>query len=171
MNRVAADVKAWLEANGHVVRRMDVPAPGEHPHAAIMGALLLAMAVFGIFILVLSGVIVVNLLLATMAAERRQIGVMKAIGGTRGQIACIYLAEAMLFGVAAIVLAAAPGVVGGRVLSQRFAVLLNFDLASLAVPVWVYLLVGVVGLLVPLAAAAYPVFTANRHHRPRGHGR
>ena len=94
VNRVAADVKAWLEANGHVVRRMDVPAPGEHPHAAIMGALLLAMAVFGIFILVLSGVIVVNLLLATMAAERRQIGVMKAIGGTRGQIACIYLAEA-----------------------------------------------------------------------------
>ena len=124
-----------------------------------MGALLLAMAVFGIFILVLSGVIVVNLLLATMAAERRQIGVMKAIGGTRGQIASIYLAEAMLFGVAAIVLAAAPGVVGGRVLSQRFAALLNFDLASLAVPVWVYLLVGVVGLLVPLAAAAYPVFT------------
>jgi putative ABC transport system permease protein len=159
VNRVAADVKAWLEAGGHPVRRMDVPEPGEHPHAAIMGVLLLAMAVFGIFILVLSGVIVVNLLLATMAAESRQIGVMKAIGGTRGQIACIYLAEAALFGVAAVTVAAAPGVVGGRVLSQRFAVLLNFDLATLAVPVWVYLLVAVVGLLVPLVAAAYPVFT------------
>jgi hypothetical protein len=36
-------------------------------------------------------------------------------------------------------------------------VLLNFDLASLAVPLWVWLLVAVVGLLVPLAAAAYPV--------------
>ena len=77
----------------------------------------------------------------------------------------------MLFGVAAIVLAAAPGVVGGRVLSQRFAALMNFDLATLSVPVWVYLLVAVVGLLVPLAAAAYPGVHRNRHHRPRGHGR
>jgi hypothetical protein len=59
--------------------------------------------------------------------------------------------------VAAIVVATPAGIVGGRVLSHQFAVLLNFDLASLAAPAWVYLLVGLVGLLVPLAAAAYPV--------------
>jgi len=160
VRRVADDVKTWLDASGHTVRRMDVPTPGQHPHAAIMGILLLAMATFGLFALVLSGVIVVNLLLAKMAAERRQIGVMKAIGGTRGQIARVYLAEAILFGVAAVVLAIPAGVTGGRMLSEQFAVLLNFDLASLAVPAWVYLLVGVVGLLVPLAAAAYPVWAA-----------
>jgi putative ABC transport system permease protein len=157
VRRVAGDVKAWLESQGHAVRRMDVPPPGEHPHAAIMGVLLLAMAAFGVIALALSGVIVVNLLLATMAAERRQIGVMKAIGGSRGQIARIYLAEATLLGVAAIALGAPAGMVGGRVLSHQFAVLLNFDLASLAVPAWVYLLVGVIGLIVPLTAGAYPV--------------
>ena len=157
VRRVADDVKTWLEGSGHPVRRMEVPPPGEHPHALIMGVLLLVMAAFGILALVLSGVIVVNLLLASMAAERRQIGVMKAIGGTRGQIARIYLAEATLFGVAAIVVAAPAGMVGGRLLSQQFAALLNFDLVSLAVPAWIYGLVGVIGLLVPLAAAAYPV--------------
>lgn len=155
--RVAAGVKAWLESRGQTVSRMDVPPPGEHPHAAVMGVLLLVMAAFGIFVLALSGVIVVNLLLARMAAERRQIGVMKAIGGTRGQIARVYLAEAAAFGLAAIVLATPAGMAGGRVLGRYFAVLLNFDLASLAVPAWVYLLVIVVGLLVPLLAAAYPV--------------
>ena len=153
-------VKAFLEANGHRVRQMDVPTPGQHPHGALMGALLLAMAAFGMFALALSGVIVVNLLLAMMAAERRQIGVMQAIGGTRGQIGRVYLAEAALLGVAAIVLAIAPGIVAGRVLSRRFGVLLNFDLASLAIPPWIFLLVGVVGLIVPLAAAAYPVWSA-----------
>lgn len=157
VRRVAGAIKTWLEASGHAVRRMDIPPPGQHPHAAIMGVLLLAMAAFGMFALVLSGVIVVNLLLAMMAAERRQIGVMKAIGGTRGQIMRIYLAEAGLFGVTALTLAIPAGVFGGRVLTGQFAILLNFDVTSLAVPAWVYLLVGVVGVLVPLAAAAYPV--------------
>src|SRR5579863_2165679 len=136
---------------------MDVPPPGKHPHAEIMGLLLLAMAAFSLCALALSGVIVVNLLLARMAAERRQIGVMKALGATRGQIARIYLAEAGLLGVAALAIAAPAGLVVGRLLSHKFAVLLNSDLASLAVPLWVWLLVAVVGLLVPLAAAAYPV--------------
>jgi putative ABC transport system permease protein len=162
VRRMADDVKGWLEGRGHRVRRVDVPTPGEHPHALIMGALLLAMAAFGLLVLALSGIIVVNLLLAMMAAQRRQIGVMKAVGGTRGQIARIYLAEAALFGVAAILVAAPAGVAGGRVLSREFAVLLNFDLATLAVPAWVYLLVILVGLLVPLAAAAYPVAADTR---------
>jgi ABC-type antimicrobial peptide transport system permease subunit len=157
---VAAEVKAWLEANGHAVRRVEVPTPGEHPHAVIMGLLLALMATFGLFVLGLSGVIVLNLLLATMANERRQIGVMKAIGGTRDQIARIYLAEAALYGIAAIVLAMPAGFALGRALSDELAHLLNFDLMSMAIPVWVYALVAAVGLVVPLLSAAYPVAVA-----------
>jgi putative ABC transport system permease protein len=157
VRRVANDVKAWLEAQGHVVRRVDVPAPGQHPHSVIMGFLLLVMAAFGAFALVLSGAIVVNLLSAMMTHERRQIGVMKAVGGTGHQIAAIYLGEAAVFGVGAIAVAGPIGLLGGRALSRYFGVLLNFDLVSLAVPTWVVLLVIVVGLIVPVAAAAYPV--------------
>jgi putative ABC transport system permease protein len=154
---VANDVKAWLESQGHVVRRVDVPAPGQHPHSVIMGFLLLVMAAFGVFALVLSGAIVVNVLSAMMTHERRQIGVMKAVGGTRRQIAAIYLGEAALFGLGAIAVASPIGLVGGRALSRYFGVLLNFDLVSLSVPLWVVLLVVIVGLIVPVAAAAYPV--------------
>lgn len=160
VRRVASDVRRYLESAGHPVRQVDVPVPGEHPHAKIMGVLLLAMAAFGAFALVLSGVLVANLLLALMAAERRQIGVMKAIGGTPTQIARIYLAQASLYGVAALALAVPAGLLGGRELSRRFAVLLNFDLESLAVPAWVFLLVFVVALIVPLCAAAWPVHAA-----------
>ena len=46
-------------------------------------------------------------------------------------------------------------------LCRYLAVFLNFDIASFAVPAWVYLLEALVGLLVPLLAAAYPV--ATRH--------
>lgn len=160
VRQVADDVKRWLEGTGHLVQRVNVPRPGAHPHAAIMGLLLSLMAAFGLFALTLSGVIVVNLLLATLAKERRQIGVMKAVGGTRGQIARLYLAEAGVFGLAALVVAMPAGIALGRVLSRYFSVLLNFDLNSLASSPWVYAAAAVVALVVPLAAAAFPVAVA-----------
>jgi hypothetical protein len=39
---VANDVKKLIEDRGHPVRRVDIPPPGKHPHASIMGLLLLA---------------------------------------------------------------------------------------------------------------------------------
>ena len=61
------------------------------------------------FALALSGILVVNLLTAIMASQVRQIGVMKAIGGTRGQIARIYLGQALLLGAAALLIAVPAG--------------------------------------------------------------
>jgi hypothetical protein len=105
---------------------------------------------------------VVNLLTALLASQVRQIGVMKAVGGTRWPIARIYLAQALLLGVAASVVAVPLGMWGSRLLCRYMAVFLNFDIASFAVPAWVYLLEALVGLLVTLLAAAYPVARGTR---------
>jgi putative ABC transport system permease protein len=155
---VAAEVKTIIESRGHAVTHVDVPVPGKHPHADIMGLLLLSLASFGLFVMILSGVIVVNLLTALMAAQIRQIGVMKAIGGTRWQIARIYFTQALLLGVAALVIAVPAGVWGSRTLCQAMAKFLNFDITSFAIPFWVYFLVAIAGLVVPLLAAAFPVW-------------
>jgi len=64
----------------------------------------------------------------------------------------------LLLGIAALAIAFPLGILGGRVLCRAFAVLLNFDITSFAVPLWVYLWVVTVGLVVPLLAAAYPVW-------------
>lgn len=158
IRRVAAEVKSLLESRGHVVWRVDVPPPGKHPHSDLTGMLLLAMSSFGLFVLVLSGILVVNLLTAMMASQVRQIGVMKAIGGTRTAIARIYFSQALFLGIAAVIVALPLGLIGSRVLCRYMAVFLNFNIYSFAVPVWVYLLVAVVGIAAPLAAAAYPVW-------------
>jgi putative ABC transport system permease protein len=158
VHAVAEEVRKLVESGGHPVLRMDVPKPGKHPHAEINGLLLLALAAFGLFVLVLSGVLVINLLTALMASQVRQIGVMKVIGGTRGQIARIYLSQALLLGVVAIVVALPLGILGCRALCRSMAVFLNFDIDSFAAPAWVYLCVVGVGLVVPLLAAAYPVW-------------
>ena len=159
---VAADVKKLVENRGHRVRRIDIPRPGKHPHADIMGLLLLVMSSFGFAVLVLSGILVVNLLTALMASQVRQIGMMKAIGGTRWQIARIYFWQALLLGIAAILVALPAGILGSRQLCRSLAVFLNFDIASFAAPAWVYLLAAVIGVLVPLLAAAYPIWKGSR---------
>ncbi len=156
IERVADDVKKEIEDRGRQVRRVDIPAPGKHPHSDLTGILLLAMSSFGLFVLLLSGILVVNLLTALMASQVRQIGVMKAIGGTRWQIARIYFGEALFLGIAAVVVSIPLGVIGSRALCDYMAMFLNFDINSYAVPVWIYLLVAVVGIAAPLIAAAYP---------------
>jgi putative ABC transport system permease protein len=158
IRKVAADVKSTIESRGREVWRVDVPAPGKHPHSDLTGTLLLAMSSFGLFVLVLSGILVINLLTAMMASQVRQIGVMKAIGGTRWQIARIYFSQALFLGVAAVIVSLPLGLLGSRALCRYMAVFLNFDIDSFAVPLWVYLLVGVVGIAAPLIAAAYPVW-------------
>jgi putative ABC transport system permease protein len=154
---VVAGVRRKVEALGGVVRSIEVPVPGEHPHAAIMGMLLLAMAAFGLFAVVLSGVLVVNLMTAVMTAQVRAVGIMKAIGGTRAGIASIYLRQAALLGGAAMAVGVPAGIVGSRVLSRSMAVFLNLDIPSFSIPAWIFLVVGAVGFLVPVAAASWPV--------------
>ena len=155
--RVAAEIRREIEGLGGVVRSVDIPTPGEHPHAAIMGMLMLAMAAFGLFALGLSGVLVVNLMAAVMTAQVRAVGIMKAIGGTRLAIASIYLRQAALLGGAAVAAGVPAGVLGSRILSRSMAVFLNFDIPSFSIPAWIYLLVAAVGILVPVAAASWPV--------------
>lgn len=162
INDVAHAVAVAIERSGQHVARIDIPEPGQHPHAKIMGLLLLSNAVFGFFILVLSGAIVFNVLTALLAGQARQIGVMKALGGTRFQIARVYLLEAGLLGVAAIAVALPIGLAGGRWLCQWMAVFLNFDIASYAVPWWIYALVLSVGVAVPIAAGIIPVWLGTR---------
>jgi putative ABC transport system permease protein len=158
IRRVASDVEKLIEDRGHDVRRVDIPRPGKHPHSDLTGILLLAMSSFGLFVLVLSGILVINLLTAMMASQVRQIGVMKAIGGTRSAVARIYFAQALFLGIAAVIVSIPLGILGSRALCQYMAMFLNFDINSFAVPIWVYLLVALVGVVAPVIAAAYPVW-------------
>ncbi|MEO8035857.1 MAG: FtsX-like permease family protein, partial [Acidobacteriota bacterium] len=155
---VVGEVGRTMESRGHPVMRVDIPPPGKHPHADIMGMLMLALASFGLLVMILSGVIVVNLLTALMAAQIRQIGVMKAIGATRWQVARIYFGQALLLGLAALTLAVPAALWGSRSLCRAMAVFLNFDITSFSIPLWVYLLVMAAGIVVPLLAAAFPVW-------------
>ena len=162
VREVAEDTRRFLEEKGHPVRKVDIPKPGQHPHADLMGTLLLAKAGFGLFVLVLSSVLVFQLLTALLAAQVRQIAILKTLGARRRQIAAIYFGEVLVLGLAALVVGVPLGLWGSRILCRYQSKFLNFDVDSFAVPPWVFGLVVVVGLGLPLLAAAWPIWRGCR---------
>lgn len=159
---VAARVEDWLQSQGYGVTATQVPVPGKHPHGDQMQTLLFLFESFGILALILSGVLVANLIASLVSRQIRQIGLMKAIGATTWQVMQIYLGSVLVLALAALVIGIPAGMAAGRAYSVFAAHMLNFEVASFAVPAWVYGLQVMAGLLVPLAVAVWPVLRGSR---------
>lgn len=162
VERIAREAADILAARGVVVGVIDVPVPGQHPHASIMGLLLVSIAAFGVFIVALSGAIVFNVMTALLTGQARQIGVMKALGGRRRQIATGYLLGTLVMGASAFLLAIPLGLGGGFWLSTWMASFLNIDIVTFEIPLWVYGVAASVGIALPILAAMIPVLQGTR---------
>jgi putative ABC transport system permease protein len=159
---VAEDVRHVIEQTGRTVSDIDVPVPGRHIHAAQIDSLLFTQGAFGALALLLSGFLVINLISAMLAGQVREIGVMKAIGARPSQIASMYLGLALVIGLGASVVAIPIARAVGKLYAEFTAGLLNFDITGATIPVWVTLSQLAVGLLLPLSAAAVPIWRGSR---------
>ncbi|MEW5959837.1 MAG: ABC transporter permease [Chloroflexota bacterium] len=176
LNYVVADHKSdvkHIQAVGDVIRRkleedrleihfMHIPPPGEHPANDFVQPLLMILTGLGVLALALSGFLVINTIAAVLAQQTRQIGMMKAIGARQGQLIELYLAMVLGYGCLALLLALPLGVLGARAFTNFMAGFFNVDIKSFAVPPAVLVTQAVIGLLVPLLAAGYPVFAGTR---------
>jgi len=159
---VAAGVADKLERDGHPVVWTHVPEPGRHFVQDFLPAIILIMSVMGALALLLSVLLAVNVIVAILLQQTRQIGVMKAVGGRRIQIAGIYLRMVLIFGAAAVVIAVPLSVLGAHAYSRFVAGQLNFDLDRVRLVPSVLVVEVAVGLLVPLAAALLPIAGGTR---------
>ena len=162
VRRIAYAIAQRLEARGWKVTDVNVPVPGEHPHAAQMDSLLYTQGAFALMALLLSGFLVVNLISALLVGQTREIGVMKAIGARWSQLSAMYLAVAALLGALAVAIALPVALIGGRAYGALKGEMLNFEVQDYSVPAWVIALQVLVGLLVPVGAAAIPVWRGCR---------
>lgn len=160
--RLANELRDRIELAGTPVMLISMPEPGKHPLDSTIQAILLILASLGGLSLLLGGLLVTNTISAVLSEEVRAIGVMKAIGAQRTQLAAIYLATALLFGVTALALALPAAVVGTRLFASYMAGLLNFDLTADRPPGAILAAQAFVALIVPLSAAAYPVAAGTR---------
>lgn len=157
-SRIAADIRDTdLAAAGVQTMRISVPEPGSHFLGDMFKALTVLLLAIGLIVLGLSGLLVVTTVSAIMTQQVRQVGIMKAVGARRTQIAWMYFAMVAVFGV----LAVAVGMIAGRAVSRELiefaAGWLNFRVADFDPPPWVLALDVAVGMLVPILAAIWPV--------------
>jgi len=126
-----------------------------------LDALLVLLTVFSCVGLGVSSFLVVNTLLALLAEQVREVGILKAMGGTRGQIVRLYLTVAILYGLAGTLLGLLLGAVGGYWLLRVVARLGNVEVPFRVAPRGVALGAGV-GLGVTLVAALIPAWIGGR---------
>jgi len=159
---VVNEVKDKAERSGLTIPMILTAEPGQIPLDDILQAVLLLMGTLGILALFLSTFLIINTVSALLAQQKRQIGVMKAIGARSGQIMGMYLGMVVFYGALALVIAVPLSIVGSRALSRFMAAQFNFDLAELHVPPQAIALQVVVGLLVPVLASLYPFVASLR---------
>jgi len=152
--------QAWrkLEQGDTIVSWLQVNKPGEHMMQGGINTLMLLLAVLGILSLFLGTFLLVNTISAILTQQVRQIGIMKSIGARRDQILQMYLILVGIYGILALLLAAPLGALAASGVTSYIAGMFNFDSGGFELPLQVVLMEAVVSIMVPLAAALWPVW-------------
>ncbi|NTU62252.1 MAG: ABC transporter permease, partial [Chloroflexi bacterium] len=157
-------LKTQLEKMGAPVFLYQIQPPDEHPMQDIVNGMMLILKVMAIVSLGLGLLLVINTVNAIVAQQVPQIGVMKAIGGTTRQMLQLYLSGVLIYGVLAVFIAVPLGI---TVAADFSAGMLSATAAIPPDPVsrvsnQAVIQQLIVGLLVPLLAALWPVFSGVR---------
>ena len=159
---VADQVQDKIEKSGRTVYWIWIPEPGEHPANESVEPMMIILGVLGTLSLFLSGFLVINTISALMAQQIRQIGIMKAVGARVIQIVQLYVGMVLIFSLLSLVVAVPLGGLAAYAFTSYLAGLINFDLAGFRIPPQALAFEVAVGLIVPLLAALYPIFSGAR---------
>lgn len=153
---------AFLESNHIKINRTEILTPGRHIHQSQMDSLMFMLQMFGILALILSCFLIINMILAIMAKETRQIGVMKAIGASTGKITSIYISIVLIFGFIATIVAMPVGFIAGKGYAQFVASMLNFELFNQKISHGILFFQIATGTVLPVLVAFIPIYRASR---------
>ncbi len=159
---IGTDLKDKLEKNGTPVIRTRFSKTHEHPLASTVNAVLGILMALGILIVFLSSSLIANTLNALLNQHLRHIGVIKLIGGRRGQVFVMYLMLILAFSSLALLIAVPLGGQGAYGLALFIAGKVNFRLLGYRIVPLAFAVQVAVGLLVPLFAGLFPVRNGSR---------
>jgi putative ABC transport system permease protein len=157
-----SELAAWLGAQGYEVHEIRIPPPGRHPHQSQLNSVLTLLLVFSVMALALSAILTATIINGLLAGQIRQIGIMKAIGARTTQITGLYLVLIALLGFVAALIGVPLGTAAGRGFAGVVAQLLNLEIYSDVIPLWAYLVLFAMGILVPLLVAMDPILKTTR---------
>ncbi len=157
----AVALARWLEAEGHEVREVRVPPLRQHPHQGLLFAVQIVLLLFSGLLLILVSVVLATLLSAQLGRKTRELGMLKAIGASTGQLLALYAGLVVGLGVAAFAVALPLSRWGAAALASRVVAMMNLELVADAAPSGTTTL-AILAVLVPLAVTLRPIWKAAR---------
>jgi putative ABC transport system permease protein len=155
--QVASEIKDRLAKENIGVANTIYQDPNEHWGRFFVEGFNFVLQVLAIVSLFMSATLVTNTLTALITEQINQIGIIRAIGGSRRVITTVYLSAVFIYGVLALLISIAPGVVVAFNLTKTFLNLFNIDYDRLQISTQALILQGIAALVIPLAAALWPV--------------
>jgi putative ABC transport system permease protein len=167
VNTLVAEIRdRVVEPAGYTVRSAVFSpfgaGPGEFWAEQNIDGLSVVFQSMGVMCLLLSAGLVINTISAILTQQVREIGMMRAIGASRMQITRLYLANVLVFGVVALVLAFPLALLGSWGIAAFIANIINFDITDIRLAPHVVLIVIGLSLVMPLIAALVPILSGTR---------
>lgn len=158
---IAAEVKYRLNRAGLNYGGYFITDPGRHWMQETLDTLSIILAVLGALSLIVGTFLIVNTVIAIMAQQVWQIGVMKVIGADRNDVLLIYLASIFFYGALACVIAIPASLLVSNWGAGWLLGLLNIDPGPFQLVPRAILVQLLTGLLLPVAAAFLPIKTGS----------
>ncbi len=154
---VTQAVTERLEKGGAAVYFILIFNPGHHFAWETTQGVVVVLNVLSWMVVFLSAFLVVNTINSLMAQHRKQIGIMKAIGGQTRQIMAMYVFLILSFGVVAFLTAVPFASIGAKNVLVGMAGWLNFDVGAFSIFPQTVLQQAIVAFVIPLFAALVPL--------------
>ena len=154
-NRLIDELRYRLESTGVAVWGWWVHDPTEHWFQESVDTVVVILLVLGVLALGLSIFLIVNTTNAIISQQVWQIGVMKAVGATRGHVIRVYLMAALIYGALALLIAVPLGAVGAFLLASWILELVNITLTTFPIDPAALIVQVVLAVAVPLAGDIY----------------
>ncbi|CCF84430.1 conserved membrane hypothetical protein [Nitrolancea hollandica Lb] len=163
----ATEIRKTLDTRGITSYDYHVRDPDTFAGSRELQTVIVLLEVFSVLGAVLSSFLVANTMAAVMTEESRQIGIIKALGGTRWDAMRTYLAFAGVIGATGTVAGWILGLIGGRFLTSFLASLTSLTLPPFSLSPREIVLASIVGAGVTVGATALPAWVAVRQRAAR----
>jgi len=161
--QLVSRVQAVLPKGYEAITGADATEQDSRQFKQIVDILRNVLLAFAVIVLFVGSFIIFNAFKITVAQRTRQVGLLRAVGASGGQVVRSVMVEAFITGLAASVAGVIAGIAGGWALRELFnAIGASIPQTSLVVESRSLIVGLVVGMVVTLVAAFGPAWRASR---------
>jgi len=159
---VATEIKSKLAKQDIRVVAFVYEDPNKHWGRQFLDGMTLIQKILALICVLISAVLVYNTLSNLITQQINQIGIIKAIGGRTQTIIGIYMANALVYGILALIIALPLGAVVASKITQVFLGLFNIDYTKFEISRDAVIFQILSAILAPLLAGLPPVLQGSK---------